>query len=65
MVQLLIGFFFAAAALMLLLYAAVRESQRTEGELSPVRRAVILGGLAGITAFLGLIAWWAWIGPPS
>jgi hypothetical protein len=64
MVQLLIGFFFAAAALMLLLYAGVRESQRTDGELSPVRRAVILGGLAGITAFLGLIAWWAWIAPP-
>jgi hypothetical protein len=65
MVQLLIGFFFAATALMLLLYAAVRESQRTDEELSPVRRALILGGLAGITAFLGVIAWWAWIAPPS
>jgi hypothetical protein len=65
MVQLLIGFSFAAAALMLLLYAAVRESQRTDEELSPVRRAVLLGGLAGITAFLGLLAWWAWIAPPS
>jgi hypothetical protein len=65
MVQLLIGFFFAASALMLLLYAAVRESQRTDGGLSPVRRAVIVGGLAGITLFLVAIAWWAWVAPPA
>jgi asparagine N-glycosylation enzyme membrane subunit Stt3 len=65
MVQRLIGFFVAATALMLLLYAAVRESQRTDEELSPVRRAVIFGGIAGITAFLALLAWWAWIAPPT
>ncbi|CAN5842332.1 hypothetical protein BH18ACI5_BH18ACI5_18900 [soil metagenome] len=65
MVQFLIAFFVASTALMLLLYATVRESQRTDGELSAVRRAVLLGGIAGITAFLGVIAWWAWIAPPA
>ncbi|MEO5898069.1 MAG: hypothetical protein ABIS06_20465 [Vicinamibacterales bacterium] len=65
MLQFLIAFLFASSALMLLLYAAVRESQRTDGRLSPVRRAVLFGGIAGITAFLGAIAWWAWIAPPA
>ena len=64
MVQRLIGFFFGSAALLLLLYGAVRISQHTDEELSPVRRSVILGGLAGIAVFLGAVAWWAWVSPP-
>jgi len=64
MVQRLIGFFFASIAFLLLLYAAVRISQRTDEELSPVRRAMILGGIAGFALFLGTVAWWAWIAPP-
>ena len=64
MVQRLIGLFFGSAAFLLLLYAAVRISQRSDDELSPVRRSMILGGLAGVAIFLGAIAWWAWISPP-
>jgi len=64
MVQRLIGFVFASAAALLIIYAAVRISQRTDDELSPVRRAMVLGGIAGVAVFLGVVAWWAWISPP-
>ena len=64
MVQRLIGLFFGSVAFLLLLYAAVRVSQRTDDDLSPVRRAMMLGGLAGVAVLLGAIAWWAWISPP-
>ncbi len=62
--QRLIGFFVASIALLLLLYAVVRISQRTDGELSSVRLAIIVGGIAGFAVFLGAVAWWAWISPP-
>ena len=64
MVQHLIGLFFGSVAFLLLLYAAVRISQRSDDELSPVRRSMILGGLAGVAVLLGAMAWWAWISPP-
>lgn len=52
MVQRLIGFLFASVALLLIIYAAVRISQRSDDELSPVRRAMVLGGMAGVAVFI-------------
>lgn len=65
MVQRLLGFFFGSASVLLLLYAIIRLTQPGEGALSPVRRTMMLGGVCGMLALLGLLAWWAWVAPPE
>ena len=65
MVQLALASLFGCAAVLLLLYGFLRLTQPPEWPLSPARRASIFGGIAGLIAILGMIAWWAWINPPS
>jgi hypothetical protein len=65
MVQLALASLFGCAAVLLLLYGILRLTQSPERPLSPARRASILGGIVGLIAILGLIAWWAWINPPN
>lgn len=65
MLQLAVASIFGCAAVLLLMYGVLRLTQEPERPLSPARRASIFGGLAGLIAILGLIAWWGWINPPS
>ena len=50
MVQLLLAFLFGSAALLLLIYAIVRRTQADDRPLSPVRLALLLGGVAWVAA---------------
>lgn len=65
MAQLAVAALFGCAAVLLILYGILRLTYSAEKPLSPARRASLLGGIAGFIAILGLIAWWAWINPPS
>ena len=65
MVQLLLAFCLGSVAVVLLMYGVARLSQRDERELSPARRTLIVGGIVGAFAFLGALAWWAWVNPPG
>jgi len=65
MAQLALASLFGCTAVLLLLYGVLRLTQPPEHQLSPARRASILGGIAGLVAILGMIAWWAWINPPN
>ena len=65
MVQLLLAFLFGSAALLLLIYAIVRRTQADDRPLSPVRLALLLGGMAGVVAVLAFIAWRAWVAAPG
>lgn len=65
MAQLALAALFGCAAVLLILYGILRLTYSVEQPLSPARRASLLGGIAGLIAILGMIAWWAWINPPS
>ena len=65
MAQLALASLFGCAAVLLILYGILRLTQSPERPLSPARRASILGGIAGLLAVLTMIAWWAWVNPPS
>jgi hypothetical protein len=65
MAQLAAASLFGCAAVLLLLYGTLRLTQSPERPLSAAGRASLLGGIAGLIAILGMIAWWGWINPPS
>ncbi len=65
MAPLALAALFGCAAVLLILYGILRLTYSVEQPLSPARRASLFGGIVGLIAILGLIAWWAWINPPG
>ncbi len=65
MAPLALAALFGCAAVLLILYGILRLTYSAEKPLSPARRASIMGGIVGLIAILGMIAWWAWINPPG
>ena len=65
MAQLALAALFGCAAVLLIVYGILRVTYSPDQPLSPARRASLFGGIAGLIAILGMIAWWGWINPPS